>query len=57
MQDQTSKHIVRKCPLIAKRLAELGFVSRVRLNAQRGREHELADCGREAGEEGVEWLG
>ena len=57
MQNQTPKHIVCKRPLVAERLAELALVGRVRLDAQRGREHELADCGGEAGEEGVEWLG
>ena len=35
---------------------ELGFVFRVRLDAQTGWEDELADCGAEAGEEGIEGL-
>ena len=35
---------------------KLGFVLRVRLDAQTGREDELADRGAEAGEEGVEGL-
>ena len=37
--------------------SKLGFVFRVRLDAQAGREDELADRGAEAGEEGVEGLG
>ena len=36
---------------------KLGFVLRVRLDAQTGREDELAHRGAEAGEEGVEGLG
>jgi hypothetical protein len=36
--------------------SELGFIFGVRLDAQRGREHELADSSRETGEEGVEGL-
>ena len=56
MQNQTSKHIVRKRPLVAEGLAELRLVGRVRLDAKRGCEHELADRSGEAGEEGVEWL-
>ena len=35
---------------------KLRFVLRVRLDAQAGRQHELADRGAEAGEEGVEGL-
>ena len=35
---------------------EFSLVFRVRLDAQAGGEHELADGGGEAGEEGVEWL-
>ena len=35
---------------------KLGLVLRVRLDAQTGREDELADRGAEAGEEGVEGL-
>ena len=57
MQNQTPKHIVRKRPLVAESLAELSLVGRVGLDAQRSCEHELADCGGEAGEEGVEGLG
>ena len=36
--------------------AKLAFILGVRLDAQRGREDELADGGAEAGEEGVEGL-
>ena len=35
---------------------KLGFILRIRLDAQTGREDELAHCGAEAGEEGVEGL-
>jgi len=42
-------------PFLRHRL-KLRLVLRVRLDPQRGREHELADCGAEAGEEGVEGL-
>jgi hypothetical protein len=36
---------------------ELGPILHIRLDAQTGREDELADRGAEAGEEGVEGLG
>jgi len=37
-------------------ILKLGLVLGIRLDAQRGREDELADGSAEAGEEGVEWL-
>lgn len=46
----------RNIPLMANAL-ELILVLRIGLDAQRGREDELADGGAEAGEEGVEGLG
>lgn len=56
----TSLHTAQKkkkksSPLMTDAL-ELLLVLRVRLDAQTGREHELADRGAEAGEEGVEGL-
>jgi hypothetical protein len=55
MQQQRPKHKIRKRPLMRNAL-KLALVLRIRLNAQRGREYELADGCAEAGEEGVEWL-
>lgn len=55
MQQQAPEHKVRKRPLMTDAL-ELLLVLRVRLDAQTGREHELADRGAEAGEEGVEGI-
>lgn len=56
MQDQTAKHKVGKRPLIAEALAEFFAVRGVGLYAERGREDELTDARREAGQERIEGL-
>lgn len=55
VQYQAPEHKIRKRPLMTN-ARELGLVLRVRLDAQAGREHELADRGAEAGEEGIEGI-
>jgi hypothetical protein len=55
MQQQAPNHKIRKRPLM-RNAPKLLLVLRIRLHAQRGREHELADGCAEAAEEGVEWL-
>src|SRR4051812_48322302 len=55
MQQQRPENVVRERALVRDR-AEFGLVVWVRLDAQGGGEHELADGGAEAGEEGVEGL-
>lgn len=55
MQHQAPHDEIRKRPLLADAF-ELARVLRIRLDAQARREHELADCDAEAGEEGVERL-
>ena len=54
MQDQTPEYEISKRPLGA--LTKLLGIFRVGLDAQTGREDELADSGRETGEESIEWL-
>ena len=54
MQDQTPQHEIRKGSLMA--VTEFLGVLRVRLDAEGGCQDELADCGGETGEEGVERL-
>jgi len=56
MQNQAPKHKIRKRTLVAETLAEFGLVCWIGLDAQRGREHELADCGGETTQECVERL-
>lgn len=55
MQQQTAAQKIRKSPLM-RNILKLLFIRRIRLDAQTGGENELADCGAEAGEEGVEGL-
>jgi hypothetical protein len=55
VQQQRPEDKVGKGALVRDAL-ELGLVLGVRLHAQAGREHELADGGAEAGQEGVERL-
>ena len=55
VQQQASKHIVSKCPLVRNAL-EVGLVLRVGLNAQGCCKDELADTSAETGQESVERL-
>ena len=55
-EGQTGDQTGGNLPFMRYSPTKLGLIVRVRLDAQRGREHELADGGGEAGEEGVEGL-